>query len=216
LARLVPTALAVVTPFLVIAGIFAAALAHHLGEPARAAARFEAMLAQQAPLAQAVADDDLVSLTRTPCDGTCPAYRVRIDGTGRIEFFGQVGVCEARPRPASVDRASAQRLILALRDAGFTSVPRILGQRSDLAGQVVELRVGAVSHRVVDNGVPTADAPLVAAAATAIDRLAGTARWLPHTRTDGPPWCPLPDGRRGVFAKGGARLVPEAEAASAP
>jgi hypothetical protein len=79
----------------------------------------------------------------------------------------------------------------------------------------VELRAGGLAHRVVDNGVAPGDAPLVEAAATAIDRLADTARWLPRTRADGPPWCLLPDGRRAVFEKGGARLVPESGAASA-
>jgi len=216
LARFVPAALAALTPFVVIGGVFAAAVAHHLGEPARAAARFEAALAPRAPPpAEGVADDDLVSLTRSPCFGNCPAYRVRIDGAGRVEFVGQAGVCESRPRPVHIDRQSAQRLIVALREAGFATVPRFLGQRSDPTRRVVELRTGGLAHRVVDNGAPQGDAPLVDAAATAIDRFADTARWLPHTRADGPPWCPLPDGRRGVFEKGGTRLVPESGSASA-
>jgi len=216
LSRFIPAALAAVAPFVVIAGVFAAAVVHHLGEPARAASRFEAALAPQAPApAEAVADDDLVSLTRMSCFGACPAYRVRIDGTGRVEFVGQAGTCEARPRPVHIDPRSARKLIVALREAGFATVPRLLGERSEPTRRVVELRIGGLVHRVVDNGVPPRDAPLVDAAATAIDRLADTTRWLPRTRADGPPWCPLPDGGRAVFDKGGTRLVPEAGAASA-
>jgi hypothetical protein len=216
LARFVPAALAAVTPFAVIAGVFAAVLAWHLGTPARATARFEATLSGQAPPEHAVADDDGVALTRLSCFGACPAYRVRIDGSGRVDFMGQAGVCETRPGPVHVDRESAQRLIAALDAAGFAALPRVFGRRSETPGQVVELRIGGVARRVVDNGVPPADAPLVKAAAAAIDRLADTARWLPRPRADGPPWCPLPDGRRGVFPPGGGRLVPEAPAASAP
>ena len=215
MARIVQAALAAIAPFVVIAGTFAVVLAHHLGEPARAAARFEAALAQQGPPPGTAADDDGVTLLRTRCRGACPAYRVNIDGAGRVAFSGQSGVCETRPQSAVIDRAQAQRLILALRDAGFAATPRVVGTPSDGPGTFVELRVGAQAHRVVDHDAPAGDAPLLEAAAAAIDRAAGTGRWLPRARVDGPPWCPLPDGRRGVFANGGTRLVPEEEGAPA-
>jgi hypothetical protein len=217
LARHAQAALTAAVPFVVIAGAFAAVLAHHLGEPERAAARFAAAQALQAPLAGAVADDDRVTLLRMRCGGgACPAYRVSIDGAGRVEFAGQSGVCVTKPQSAVVDRAQAQRLILGLRDAGFGAIPRVIGAPSDRAGKFVELRVGAQAHRVMDHGAAPGDAPLVEAAAAAIDRVAGTDRWLPRSRIDGPPWCPLPDGRRGVFTGGGMRLVPEDADAGAP
>ena len=216
MARFVPDLLTAVTPFVVIAGVFAGALAHHLGEPARAAVRFESALGRSTPLAEAVADDDSVSLERMPCFDACPAYRVRIDGAGRIQFVGQSGVCETRPLPTRIDRQTAQRLIIALREAGFEALPRVFGGHSDRPARMVELHAGGVAHRVTDRGAPVQDVPLVEAAAAAIDRLAGTARWLPRPRADGPPWCPLPDGRRGVFMRGSGRLVPEAAAASGP
>jgi hypothetical protein len=192
LARYVQAALTATAPFVVIVGGFAAVLAHHLGEPARAAARFEAAQAQQAPPPGTAADDDRVTLMRTRCRGACPAYRVSIDGAGRVEFTGQSGVCEMRPQSVVIDRAQAQRLILGLREAGFGAIPRVVGTHSDRAGLFVELRVGAEAHRVMDHGAPAGDVPLLEAAAAAIDHAAGTERWLPRSRVDGPPGCPPP------------------------
>jgi hypothetical protein len=215
LARPVAAALIVVAPFVVIAGLFAGALVRHLGAQTRAAQRLEQALASDALPAAGVADDDFVALTRLPCFGACPGYRVRIDGGGRVEFAGQVGVCAQRPPPTSIGRANAQRLLAALRQARLEALPRVVGRRSELPGKMVELRLGGVSHRIVDNGGPAGEAPLLDVVADAIDRVSGDARWLPRKRSGAAPYCALPDGRKAVFTRDGERLLLEPETSAA-
>ena len=70
-----------------------------------------------------VADDVRISLSRTGCDGSCPAYVVSLYGDGRVEFNGIANVCESQPHPVAIGRAAVARIVRGLDAVGFDTMP---------------------------------------------------------------------------------------------
>ena len=197
-------------PFVVIAGVFAGALAWHLSWPARQAAEFHRLVQDDAPLGRDYGDGATITMERQPCLKGCPAYVVRIHGSGEIDFDGQAFVCIRHPLTDRVLRGTAQRLIDAMVQSDFArlSWPR---RHVVLDGQVTStvLDLGSSRHRVDDDNSPDV-VPVVPEIERQIDRVAGAARWKRIPRNDGAqqPFCAMPDGTKKVFDATG-QLVPE-------
>jgi len=75
------------------------------------------------PVGAPLEDDTVITLARTRCFGSCPAYKVSIYGSGRVEFNGQAFVCEKAPAPAQIDRASVRQLVNGLIAVDFDGIP---------------------------------------------------------------------------------------------
>jgi len=166
-------------------------------EPARrpdAVATFADVLAGRRPPPAPLLFPDVawVSLARTACYGTCPVYTVRIDGAGRVEFTGHAFTCIRGRATASVPRESAQRLFAALAAIGFAALPDFTRvDATDAPAAEVAFSDGQATHRVRHyHGMRDVPAQ-VGAVEDAIDRVAGTARWLPADRA-----CVDADGTR--------------------
>ena len=67
-------------------------------------------------------DDDFVELTRTGCYGTCPAYTVRIDANGKIEWKGFAYVAVKGTRTAVIESQKARGLLDQFRSSKFWSL----------------------------------------------------------------------------------------------
>ncbi|MGN6529500.1 MAG: hypothetical protein ACTHL8_24160 [Burkholderiaceae bacterium] len=172
--------LAACVPFAAIVAVFAAAVAWHLGEPQRQADRFHRLIAEDVPLARDYGDDARVVLTRRGCAQQCSAYTVSITGAGVVAFAGRADVCAATPMTDQVSRATAQRLVGAMVHAGFDDLPTTGAMARRGPGEqsaVVILEVGGRRHAADDRLLP--ERPLLAAIEQQVDRVAGTARWLP-------------------------------------
>jgi hypothetical protein len=182
LIRFVKATLVAALPFVVIVGVFAAVVAHHLSEPARQAEAFRRQLAVAAAPAVDVADSDFVALERLPCHFGCPAYVVRVFGSGRIEFEGRRDTCTPHPATSPIEPAKARRLIAAIATSGFLSLPDPGRRyRLDLPDAVVRLQSGAGARTLRLTDAAGEPAPLTAAIGQAIDEAAGDARWLPSS-----------------------------------
>jgi hypothetical protein len=180
LLRIFKATLVAALPFVVIVGVFAAVVARHLTEPARQAEAFRRQLDAAASPALAIADDDFVALERMSCHLRCPAYEVRIFGSGRIEFEGRRDVCAPHPPPSSIEPARARRLIGAVATSGFLALADPGRRyRLDLPDAVIRLRSAAGSRALRVTDAAGEAAPLPAAIARAIDDAADDARWLP-------------------------------------
>ena len=187
-------------PFVLIAGVFAVCVAHHLAGPDAKrdpAGRLEWLLAHEdAPLPD-VPDDDVVVLQRSGCAGDCPAYELRILGSGRVVFVGQRNVCRVGTVAYAIRRPQAQRLIGALSAIGFAALPDAGGPGvPDLRGDVtVKLRTQGGEHPVRRALASVDAAPLYDVVEHAIDRVGDDARWLPVADEAGHPACAGPQGR---------------------
>ena len=195
-------------PFVVIAGVFAGALAWHLSWPARQAAEFHRLVQDDAPLGRDYGDAATITMERHACDNGCPAYVVRIHGSGEIDFDGQAFVCIRHPLTDRVLRVTVQRLIDSMVRVGFEELSR---ERQPFVADApvvsTTLDLGTSRQHVDDGGIA---APVVPEIERQIDRVAGAARWKRIPRNDGAqqPFCAMPDGTKKVFDAAG-QLVPE-------
>jgi hypothetical protein len=145
-------------------------------------------------------DSTAISLRRTMCFGWCPAYSLKIFGSGRVEYIGESYVCAFGSREARADAREVRRLVRAMIASGYFGYswrPGNFATDSSTAitslqhqGQSFEIR-----HYYGDSGAPK----WLRAMEGEIDRVAGAAQWLPRQSEDWRLLCPTPeDGSRDV------------------
>lgn len=75
------------------------------------------------PIAQAQSSapttSALITMERTPCFGSCPAYRLTVYGDGRVVYDGLAFVATEGRRTAQLEPAQVQSLIAAVERADF-------------------------------------------------------------------------------------------------
>lgn len=121
-----------------------------------------------------------ISLTRTVCFGTCPAYTVTLNGAGEVRYEGRafvnvVGVARAQIPPDEV-----ARLLERFESVGFESLQdRYHAQVTDVPTYTVSLRRGDRTKTVVDYGGMAVGMPQdMRDLQNEIDRVAGTSQWV--------------------------------------
>ncbi|WNL45778.1 DUF6438 domain-containing protein [Dyella sp. BiH032] len=165
-----------------------------------------AMAACPALAADSASPDVAMSLERSACYGSCPVYRVTIHGDGRVQFTTRTspvhkvdaihrqfsrsrGVLVSGTLEDRVSPEAAQALLAQFEAAGFWQLKdEYRAYVTDLPTQVITLAVGDRQKSVTDYDGRSAGMPLAAHdLEAAIDRVAGTERWV----TGGPglvPW----------------------------
>jgi len=137
---------------------------------------------------------DVVSLSRTACFGSCPVYTVKIFGSGREEFNGERFICAEGPALAQIPRRSAQRLLYAIAESGFITLPDFSREDwTDAPSAMFLLSLGTYSHRVDHYHGMMFVPGVVSAIETEIDVMAATSQRLPIHR-DGGLFCRSPGG----------------------
>jgi hypothetical protein len=132
-----------------------------------------------------VALDAEITLERTACFGTCPVYSVRITGDGDVEYVGKDYVRVVGPARRRISVAAVRQLLDMVERAGYFEMEpeyRFLtgpngarGVVTDLPTTTTSVRIGERRHRIVDYAwAPDA----LRDVERAIDRTAGTARWI--------------------------------------
>ena len=124
----------------------------------------------------AVASGDFVELERTTCYGTCPAYIVRVNADGSVQWTGKAFVAQTGSAGAQVDPVAASRLIRDFRDHGFARLCAGYSRPvTDSSTAVTTLSIGHQTNRVRDyaRGGP----PWLADLDLRIDALADTHAW---------------------------------------
>jgi hypothetical protein len=142
--------------------------------------------APQAPAPDAAsATSTVVTLERGPCFGTCPVYRVSLEGNGTVRFEGtrfvsRVGADTSRVAPEAVDR-----LVRSLDDGGFFALADAYVPDAPACGlyhtdaPTVTISVQAPGRtKSVRHDHGCRDAPdQLTSFEHLIDSVAGTARW---------------------------------------
>lgn len=78
-----------------------------------------------------VAPFDEITLQRTECYGTCPAYTVVLHGDGTVVYKGKSHVVAFGERKASIPKASISFLLSAFDEASFLSFQDEYGSERD-------------------------------------------------------------------------------------
>ena len=122
----------------------------------------------------------LITLERTVCYGTCPAYVLRIHGDGRVEFDGQRFVGATGRQAASISVASVDALVEEFRKADFFSLNgEYRYSVTDNPACVVSISVGGQKKQVIDYVGERAGMPAdVTRLEEAIDKAADSERWI--------------------------------------
>jgi hypothetical protein len=138
-----------------------------------------------------------IVLERGACFGTCPDYRVSIDGDGRVRFstaesnfpgmaaqvhrrFNGTNVLWPGTHEAQISPVAVAELVGKFRAAHFMGLkPEYAAGITDNPTYALTLRVGKTTKRVTDYvgravGMPAS----VTALEEAVDRMAGTQRWV--------------------------------------
>lgn len=146
----------------------------------------------------AVIEDELkITLQRTACFGSCPDYTVTIDGKGNVEFrtrgenfpgefevhrsFSQSdGILFAGVHTDKVDPGVIAELVEQFREAKFFSLnDEYRAQITDNPAYILTINTGTASKTVVDYvGEEVGMPAVVTQLQKAVDRAAGTARWV--------------------------------------
>lgn len=139
-----------------------------------------------------------ISLVRSACYGPCPDYSVTIDGSGEVLFTTRSPALKGAPeahrqfRPggngvlfpgehrARIDRAALDALIGKFRAARFFGLePEYSAMITDMPTYVLKFETGGRSWTVTDYvGERVGMPPVVTELEDAVDRAAGTARWV--------------------------------------
>jgi ankyrin repeat protein len=120
------------------------------------------------------------TLERTSCFGSCPAYKVSIDGDGTVSYNGISSVGLTGLHKAYVDNAVVDNLIDRFRSANLLSaLPSYRGNWTDNPTQTLTLSINGQTKKVVDyigvdDGLPWAVRELE----DAVDQAADTGRWV--------------------------------------
>ena len=136
--------------------------------------------ARRVPLPAYDASSVRITLERTGCFGSCPAYTVSIDGDGSILFDGRSYVAETGRRRGTVDPAAVRALYDQFRIANFMSLDdRYVTDITDNPTYTLTLETAGIRKTVVDYVGAKAGMPdTVIALEDAVDRVAGTNQWI--------------------------------------
>lgn len=138
-----------------------------------------------------------ITLTRSACYGSCPDYRVTIDGAGNVEFTTSAdsvpgaaevhrlysewnGVLAGGTHRTKIDRATLDALIERFRRAHFFGLRKeYVAQITDSPTYVIGFQSGSQGWEVTDYVGARAGMPdAVRVLEDAIDAAAGSARWI--------------------------------------
>jgi hypothetical protein len=139
-----------------------------------------------ADAAQPAPDPVHLSLERGPCFGTCPVYKVTLEGSGAVLFEGRRFVADSGVSTSSVPAERIDSLVAAITAAGFfgfadryaAGEPDCERYATDLPSAIIEVRAGGREKRVEhDHGCMGAP-PALSTLEALIDTVAGVSQWL--------------------------------------
>jgi uncharacterized protein DUF6438 len=120
--------------------------------------------------------DVVITMQRTPCFGTCPAYTVTITGDGRVDYEGKQFVHVTGKATATIPPAEVAALVDAFEKADYFNLKdRYTANITDMPTTTTSIRIGDRFKQVIDYY----DAPQVLKQLEReIDRVARTAQWV--------------------------------------
>lgn len=122
------------------------------------------------------ADGVVITLDRTPCFGTCPAYHVAIYGNGTVMYEGRAFVAVEGAQKSQIPPQAVKDLVGEFYSAGFFSLrDRYEEQITDLPSQTTSITLLGVTKTVYRYGLEPQRLTMLE---DKIDKVAGTAKWV--------------------------------------
>lgn len=118
----------------------------------------------------------VITLERTACFGTCPAYYVTLYGNGTVTYEGESFVAVKGMQKSQVDPQAVKGLVDEFYNAGFFSLrDRYEQSVTDLPSQTTSITIDGVTKTVYRYGF---EPQKLAALEDKIDQVAETAKWV--------------------------------------
>lgn len=142
-------------------------------------------------------DSTMVSVESKLCFGYCPEYTLRLYGSGKVEFVGRRYVCDFGQHESTADTMEIRRLVEAMLAANFKGLPELATLPiPDSYLRLVTLQHGGHGHSVsYYDSYTDPDPRWLRSMIDELDRVAGTARWLPFVGQDWRLYCKSPQGQ---------------------
>jgi hypothetical protein len=126
-----------------------------------------------------------ISLERTACFGSCPIYRLTVDGTGLVRYEGVAYVDHVGVDSAHISAAEVSALVAEAERSGFFALadsyqqgdPTCQEYFPDSPSVIASITAGERQKRVVVDHGCTGFPQTLAALASRIDSVTGVARW---------------------------------------
>lgn len=123
----------------------------------------------------------VITLERTTCFGTCPAYSLRITGDGRVEYEGREFVRVVGKAATTISPEAVRQLVAEFeRIHYFDLEDKYTGGITDLPTTTTSIRIGSRFKQVVDYYRAP---PELRALEARIDEVAGSKRWVSVNRS---------------------------------
>ena len=121
-----------------------------------------------------------ITLRRTGCFGTCPAYRVEIRGNGSVDYEGQSYVALTGTHHGSISKDTVAELVDAFRNANYYSLKNeYVWPATDLPTYETSIEIDGKLKEVKDYAGEQVGMPVsVSKLEAEIDRLADTESWI--------------------------------------
>jgi hypothetical protein len=138
-------------------------------------------------------EDVLITLERGSCFGTCPVYRLTVDGAGKVRYDGKAHVSVVGRDSAAIPQSEVRRLLAEFDRAGFDNLadrytsgqPSCPSYAPDSPTAITSLTRGGTTKRV-EHDYGCADVPrALTALERLIDDVVGSDRWTGRGRTGG-------------------------------
>ena len=132
--------------------------------------------------------DVVITLERTVCYGTCPAYSLMIFGNGTVVYEGQRYVAVAGRHTSSIPQQEVKELVNHMHKAGYFSMQDVYPcQCGDTPTVTTSVQLGGVFKKVVDYDYLH---ERLQSLEDRIDETAGSAKWVECSEGE----QELPDG----------------------
>lgn len=139
-------------------------------------------------------DSTSITLSRGPCYGTCPSYRVTVFGSGRVEYEGGSFVCRKGRFSSMADPKMVSALIEGLLAIDFGSMSDATGyDLTDSSSARVTFVHGGKSHSMEHYHGDLQAPKVLRRIEDRIDRVAFSAQWAGFEQYHGR-YCPQADG----------------------
>lgn len=128
------------------------------------------------PQGSANTDDVVITMERTICFGTCPAYEVAVYGNGTVVYEGFDFVAVEGRRTSQITGEQVEELVNQFYKNGFFSLrDRYEAQVTDLPSTTTSITIGGSEKSVYRYGFQPEN---LIALEDRIDEIAGTAKWV--------------------------------------
>lgn len=96
----------------------------------------------------------IITLERTPCFGTCPAYKLTVYGDGRVVYEGSMFVAVDGQQTATISPNDVRELVAAMENAKFFSLKDdYSAPATDLPSTITTVTLGGQSKTINHYGV---------------------------------------------------------------